>query len=392
MTETKPTKEEENIEKINLELNDIDKYEMEEAEKEKFKETKKKLEEKIPKGKKLCPICSKLIGDKGYNNHLIRCEKDLEEREQRAKFQIQNKLPPTSNSQETKDSKEMQRITNEITQKQKQGITFTPEQINAYNQAMIPLIERKQLADEFVTENLQTQIQKTKTKREEEDDYAPSWKEIDKNERRKRMYSGDNKSGGNNEFIALMNSQTQANQQMFQMMIQQQKDSHAEAMATQKANFDYMIKMGEKKEKEENVFNKIKEMKDSAEMIGLKEKDGSDSSKTMDALGKLAEIGVPIFQALQEKKMKQQSQTPIPAQIMEDENPPTLDSHTEGENSIGNIPYSLPSPSGSPTIAPPHLSDQEVEQYAKQNYVEQPPESSSNTYTDYTNYTPEQNE
>lgn len=374
MTEKKTEKPKEpeliqSDEEAEEEVKDIQRYKTtpeQKAELERLDEEIKKL----PKGKRECPICHKIINTRGFNNHVEACKRKQEEREARAKYKIPDQLPKEQTTQEARDKKEMKRVTDEITQKQNQGITFSPEQIAQYQQIMNPIAERQNLRNQVAVTNMESQIENTKRKGDDLE-----WKDIIALKKVEAMNNSKSNNNNNDGFIALMNSQTQSSQNMFMMMMENQKQAHAEAMANQQRQFDYMTKMAEKKEKEDNVFTKIKEMKESAELIGLKDKDEESS---FDKIATLVGGNMQHIPALISSLKGQNQNPPQLAPLSEEEAKEqyiSTRSHTEGENSIGTIPYSLPSPSGSPTIAPPYLSDQEVEQYARQNYVETQGES-----------------
>lgn len=345
-------KEIETLEEAEEELNELEKFEITPEQKQEIQELKE-----IPKGKKICPICNKLQNTRGFNNHLEACKRKQEEKEATSKYGINDQLAPATTPQEKKDINEAQRITNQ------------------YQQQMQPLAERQDLRNEVAVEQLETQRQNLINKREGADDI--SFKDLISLKKLEML--GEKKSGGNSEFIALMNSQTQSNQNMFQMMMQTQKDAHQRDLQNQTNQFNFMVQQLQKDKDEGSVFSKIKEVSESAKLLGLEKKEEGSMDKVAEVIGnnisKLPEV-LKTIKELREPPVNTYSQIPPPAPVIsnpgEEEKissvlePMATSPQEDGVEPNVTALSSVPSqpPPAQPTIANPHISDA---QYSKEN-------------------------
>ena len=316
-----------------------------------------------------CPVCGKMFSLTGIRNHIPSCQKLKEEAENpkipkafTPPLNLGDKLPQEKTEQEKADLNQLEQAEALIQQRQQAGEGFTPQEVDTLNQIIQPLEQRQGLRNEVAMESLETQRQQQiasqeqiREKREGSDD-APSWKDVISLKKVEMM--GESKSGGHSEFIALMNSQNQSSQQMFQMMMANQDKAHQSSMAGQQQMFNFMIEQLKETKEDKSVLNQISDVKNAAKALGLKKEDGGDS-EIGETLAKLAVVAKPMLDNMLKSKEEKAQQNPQLTQPI----PPTPVS-IPGDGEISHAPHEEGISHSNPQ--PPGLSDQQVSEYAEQ--------------------------
>ena len=334
----------------------------------------------MPKHEKTeqCPVCGKKFSPSGIRNHTASCQKLKEEAENpkipkafTPPLNLGDKLPQEKTEQEKADLNQLEQAEALIQQRQQAGEGFTPQEVDTLNQIIQPLEQRQGLRNEVAMESLETQRQQQiasqeqiREKREGSDD-APSWKDVISLKKVEMM--GESKSGGHSEFIALMNSQNQSSQQMFQMMMANQDKAHQSSMAGQQQMFNFMIEQLKESKEDKSVLSQISDVKNAAKALGLKKEAGGDS-EIGETLSKLAVVAQPLLNKIIKDKEEAKGLSG-PQQIFPLEpNPIPTDPNSipaepiETKSISGEGGQSVPMPSPQPQV----LTDQKVDEYAHQ--------------------------
>lgn len=193
--------------------------------------------------------------------------------------------------QEKYDKRELSDLSEIMKSRMQNPEKFSPEEVDSVRSAIQPLKERQMLRQGVAVEELRARqeeaIKRQRTaKQDDDEDYAPSWKDIDKQKRRKIAYGGENNSMDQFYQAQMLRDdrirerEREIDRENFKERLETQKQIFQIGADSNKQTFEILKQQVADAKREKDPIERLKEFKDWASSEGLS-KEGESMVNTL---------------------------------------------------------------------------------------------------------------